>query len=1308
MTIGRLLKESSPDVFGNDDENDLTATAVEHLSDPARRPAMLRLIRTHAPDLKDLPEQELVDSVVKTSGKGTAINHTAPQGPTPEEMKQQRNDVTAGGARKAWNEVNRKILANEGAEREGLQPHSDTFTEKAADFRHNVPHPDNAIPENGDTPPRMPVYDDPREFDRMVKQQGASKHNHFLGLSPTTAQDSEGKAIGELDPMASQSTRDTEGWNGVKYVTGEADPLQQGITSVARKFFDPVTGRAGDQFAGEQDSRPKGMPQMGVKVSKGAELGEPTGPTWQPGYGFREYAGDTMEQLGAANPEASLFDAKAMGHVSKAWLRGMQGIDKGEAALSRLVGWDSEAKSNEDEAKVYGQKADEINDWQDFIKTATPAARKESAKLAGRYQGHVVGSTASMLTPTGAGNAVKKVGGAALEAVPDAIKDPVRKFATEKVVEPIRRAAADSSFAPLFSNKSAKVGVANPAARDTIDAMDVTKRTAAGRFEEGEQTKLMEAFDPIFKAHNADEKTQKEALREMLEKWTTREGRESASPMVKSMMDVAQPIHEARWAPGVKEMGKEYNPYHPLWGQDPTKAARMTETATARAQEEAGNIPWEGAHYTPAEHGAVPGIRKLSPETVGGAKEWRGARPIDEIMNNTVAHMQAKGMTHAEQQSLVKDFKEMNFVTAYARSSRVSAMDNAAKNTAMAQELVDALPQLQKEAPHQYRTFQDLENEIASTGAPGVTSGKNAYGSVVHGDTRMGQTMENHLKQNDLKVIHVQGQPRLPGSAWEKQSVELPAEFAQLHGQVVDRHFAQAIEQLSADHGVRAALGKKTTGYGMAKSWAEAWDRTLGLAQSRRSITAGNAGFVPRVLTADLGRHAVSEGLEGSTPEIRAMVAELSEIPEGATTAAARQQVRWGDRVLTKGQLADELRQYGNLKASFTNQALKREHGALGSGTLVQKASDVVGKVIPGAEKRIPQAIDLGAEAAALPGKASAAGSDVAFRQMFNVNGRKLHPGWTAGEGIRAMNMLSQMKRGVSPQVAGQKMRMLMVDNGDTNIIQEGLKPFIPFIKFYSSGMQGALEIAAKNPRRFSRLADLSKLIERNDAALHNGAIDPRNKDKGDAWAGLPAYESAGRLMSGRIENPLTDTADIAESAYNTATGAPGQGVGKYLSSFMTRPYQLGTGRDAVTGRSILGVDDEDMKRLPKYGLLGQWQEAKKLGLLGESPNLAGAYAMMKNLPGTSQMMTGPVDTAARQLSGLQGSSASRTQEDKLGELQRASQTMTWGGRQHVLNTRAALLHAAKEAGKDIAEPQPKHNAKKIKQGKMAPPEDTR
>lgn len=1281
--FGERIKARVPELADYTPE-EIDAQAAEALKTPEGSARMAARVREWTKAGADYTDDDIVAQVRESLSPPPAA-----AAPSPEQMKARSGMTSARGARDAYQDANKRVMQNQRADAAGQQPPSAARTESMAEFRREVPHPANAIPRRQDgglssVPERVPEVDDFREFERLVKAEGLTKQQPAGGLAPLIATDKQGRARYSLYNNASSSTAGVEGVAPVKYVTGEVDPLQQGITQMARGVYDPTSGRA---LQGPATDTPL-QPLTGFQVAEPAELGAPEGTGLgglQSGYGFREYMGDVGEQSARGKTDMELAQAEQASYGTEAWLRAMRGIDLGEAEIlstlndtplmlgiraatdddTWLKRW---SESNRKEAEQYGKKVDEVRDWRGFIKEATPAARDESAKLSGRYGGYALGETGAMFTPTGVQKAGGKVIGAVADAVPQELKTGARKLVADWTPE-------------ALSNTKSKFGIPDKEGRALIDAGKIAKRTAPDMLEETTQRELLDMVDA---AAGGMDDTQKKALaREVLEVFSDDELRLAASPAARDVLNKFQPRHAQLFdESGLRELGYEYNPYHLLWGQDATKAARMTETAQARAAKEAGQVPWAARDVDPKAQVGVPGITQEMADAAHGT--WKVGRPIDQVMNNTVERMQKSGLTHSEAEDLVKDFKELNFITAFSRTQR-KVKGAAAADDALAKEIVSGMPELRAKYPTRYESFDEFANRAMANDplTAGLAEGRTWSGAVRQKDPRLSSAMEGLLEAEDRVLVHVRGMPMPPGGALKNRVVEIPEKFADMNGMAVDRHFAQAIGE--------AATTSKT--YSNARKWAATWDRALGLTQMRQLITIGSPGFGARVLTGDVGRHVLSEGSAGLDTQLRALVAEISEAGAHKNTRV----VRIGKEAHTLAEWEEIVRKYGDVRASFTNEVLKREPGEAGVGTAAQFVANQVGKVVPGAERAIPGALNTAAQVASAPGYASGELADVAFRSMFNVNGRRLSDAYSAGDGIRMLNMLSMIKRGVDPRVAGQKMRTLMVDYADTNAAQEVVRPLIPFIKFYSAGMQGAVDIAMREPRRFSRIVDMMKAVERMDSAQHGGVIDPRNKPTEDQLTARPMYESAGRVTTARLENPLADVVDIGTAL----AGKSDQSAWKYAAPWATRAYALKTGRDAVTNRSVLGLDDEQMKDV--NGWLGsQYMQARDQDLMA-NPNRTGAYVAMRNLPGLSNLMTSPVDLGLRVGAGMGSSSASRVPEDDLGALQRALPNWIMGGRQSRVDTVQNLRNKTKAEGKDVPETRRKQDRKAFKRGRRIP-----
>ena len=1312
-TLGHKIKRLWPDKYKDDTPDDINVRISEALADDTKRPVVLQKLRRDFPGMKDLDDATLAErTLAKTSPR---VDDQEPPAPTaPEQMKNREQGARLKKAAGAYKTIRKLSAANQSMEAQGRQAPSEAVSDAIESAAVEAPPPSSLKTAGGRETTRYPVIDDFREMEARAKAEGLEliMPGHGLGLQVVAVEPKSRKIRYALDEMASYAPAKIRGASAVGYLTGTSDPLQQGVantiadmTGVARSSSLGDRGHSGLQIPGvaEDPRSGYGLPELGGDVGENLETKRAGAAR---ALGVDPNAGAKLESrllsAGAGALSGVHGGLAALKEGAAKLLKGktVEGLGFGVKETPTLDAWAQDSRDAQNDLLATAK------DTSDFADTVDALPQDEVAALHGRYGGRTGGSIGQLATPTGAAMGLRKLGSVALQtptgqraakAGGDAI-DLIKEEGINPVVNAVRQKVMVPVARGLGEHAPTRFGIEDPTGRMVGEAAETVGRTAPQYLEQKVRDATQEVMRPIMEKYGVtDPKAQAALSREILDQWGSEAGRRGADALHSDLFDALQPLHRQIYdVTGLAEKGVPYNPLHPLWGQNPSRAAMMTETAAARALEAEGKDVWQATDIADAH--TLPGVRRLP----AGSYEAKGMRPLSEVAENTVNRMKGVGggvlsrYSPSEIEETARQFKEMTLPEAFGRTARKLGESAGVSQRSAAKEVVASLPELMKAEPHRYMTWDTLTQKVAQEGGDvGVHAGRTAQGAARAGDAVTTQSTEAYLQANDLKVLRYRPAPpdplRLPRSAapgvkaleqgpstpmgrgaWSRFDVQAP--LPEMDGMVVDRHFADAVVDMASPNAARQR----------AKTWAHAMDSALGLAQAKRGITAGIPGFEMRVNTGDLMRHGMSEGAAGLDPELRKLVADVSNAMPGS--AAEKQVVSVGNWQGTLGELRDILNRYGDVHRNFAKDVGREAMTTPGAGRALENAAPRVGKVFNAA-----------ADAMAAPGLASGELADQGFRDMFRVGGAQLNEGYRAGEGIRMLNMLSQMKRGVDPRVAGANMRRIMVDFGNTNAAQERLRPVIPFIKFWSQGMQGAFEIAKTNPRGFSRMADMARIMESADQSRRGGAMDPRTKEWQDTLGMRPRVTESGRPTTVRLENPYQDVVDIAEGLYNTVGGGQGPGAGQFLGPTWTRGYGFATGKDASTGRPLLpGADKNEQLRMGDGPLYSQMYQMWKDGMLSTQDML---YFAAKNTPGMP-VVAGPADLGARVGLGLGGSAAARLPEDSAGALARAVPNMLTGVRLRRTDPQATGLVKLMRAAGKIPQPVPKADAERKKRGK--------
>ena len=418
-----------------------------------------------------------------------------------------------------------------------------------------------------------------------------------------------------------------------------------------------------------------------------------------------------------------------------------------------------------------------------------------------------------------------------------------------------------------------------------------------------------------------------------------------------------------------------------------------------------------------------------------------------------------------------------------------------------------------------------------------------------------------------------------------------------LHGKVVDRPTAQSIYQMS-----RPKLPSMES-----EAAAQAWDDLLATSATKEALTRGNPGFDPFQRMGEIVRlvtdspNAMKDGSRELTTKFF-----LGELDPKITEAIRRQ------GSIGYGRTADLL------KLGEKEQLLLGEKFVKDQGSKIHSFN------------RGRRAV-RGALMA--PGKASSKITDSVVRSLFP----DLPLGVAGEDAIRVWHTLSLVQEGVPLTSAIQQTNRLFVNFAEMNKLQAGTAPWLMFVKWQSSAIQGALDAALRKPDRYRRLYDFMRVAESADAKAQGAPVNSKAKEAWQNFAGIPLVEIDGQLYNVKTPGPMTEVGDVMEMAANTlrnASGAqaPGPGVSGLLSPLLRGGYSAAFKKDLATGRAF-GLANkeigENAYKTPAYkegnlpGLFGiaklQRDDPENFpadALLGQNPELAalleyaGAFGM--------------------------------------------------------------------------------------------------
>ena len=1235
--MAELLRERAPAEVDADDDT-INDSFVESMRDPVKRPAALAYARQHVPEFKDAPDDELADHIATISTRSKPVLQSA------QERQQIREANAFETGAKARENLYERAAENAATLDMPDQPKNTYAVEKSQQELDDTPEFEYGAPGQG-TAMKHQELGDMREVRRMM-----AKDPSLRFIVPTAGVQGQlmrgSEIVALLDSSAGVSG--VKGANLIQKATGQDSGVLQGLVSGIRKIYDP---------------------------SKESSLGEAPMGT-DTGYGFRELTGDFGEASARARPNAELAGASVLGHAVKGGAALAANIDEAEAAFFSKMPWlkDTDAgrylaQQNEEEAKGYREVQRLTGDTLEDLSAARAGQLPEEQKMmmaeeAGRHRGRALGEVADMVAPTDA-----SLVGPAFSAANKATGGIAGKQAGRagawiggKVVD----AAPD--MARFVTDVASKAGLAGKS-RLAVGAME-----AAGNNAEQIANRKMDASirEPLMAALEkmgvTDEAAQKTLLKDALKAWPTQKGRDLATPQVQELIRAAQPLHQGIFdrAKAAGQLGDlEYNPLHLYIGQDPTKAARMNETAAANLAKEVGADPWKATPVPPTAPGgkATAGLEAYLDPATGAWKQGvkpANTRSLQEVMSNIETRTGVGGISavsRAERDDILKDLEGRDILSGLVVSAQRAAEDGTSRRVASAGQMSAMLKELEGEAlaaNPKGTTWKRAVDVFPDMGA-GLT--RTATGELrTSGRTTFKPEVMRALEAEDNVIVHAGRQTakdRVDDIYKGSRVVDLPKEYADLDGKVIPRHVALAIEQMSLPQSQKHSVRMRQV--------TQAVDRFLGRGQIKENITAGNPGFGIRNYIGNLFRiaaHDPSTLLDPANPTRNKLVDLVGAVSHSPLDPAAGTLHKLGDKQYTTGQLHEMAVSLLGVGRGAQQKMLGMEPGSQGIGTLAEAVLSGGGRA-----PRVADAANRVARAVPGVGKKVNAGADKVARHGWNLS-----ENYSADDGLKMLSFLGNLRRGMTPQAAARDTQALLIDYSSTSGAKELAGLFVPFIKYYTGAFQAAAKLAIQHPRRYSRVYDVMRNIENADAQLQGGGRwDPRGKNLQDRIMGNPQVAWDNEPVTARVETPVAELANLT----SMATGQDVRGLTGLLAPDISRAYAFASGKDLATGRSVLGLSPDEMAQSnPALGMPGQYmqawrnQEATGANTVGSNPEANALYQLAKYAPllGGTFMPTW-LDPMARTGLELGASPASRSSDQGANTLRRLASSWLTGAR---------------------------------------------
>ncbi|MBK9075518.1 MAG: hypothetical protein IPL77_11180 [Flavobacteriales bacterium] len=1127
-TPGQGLVEDYPDEFEASAVDEIDDGIRSDLLDPKARVTTIKKLRDRfdygaAPD-----DAVMMDVIGRIDSKKKA---TPAADPNASKARQEGMRMAAGASAYATNQA---ALGKLDAETDA----PDAIKEAASTVRRT-----NLTPQDAQSPRVQGRADQniPGMFERMDEMQEAAQKNglkivqangggstlsNFLTsrVPNIQLQDKGGNTVSQLNPAASFTPSQVEGMprTNLGEITGQGSSLQQAATEAARDVWDPKTGK---WFRSQ-------------RLSQGA--GNGPGLNAPQGYGFREY----MMDVGGRDTTDNVT-WKAANTVAAPLSAGMAAVDKAEEWAARGLGalsdampstnpweglkaqrapsaWHGIADSNKEESQKYwaGTKQLMDNAWGTGLPD-TPEARAEANKGLGATMGEAL----SMKLPTGGDKLVGALAPAAAAGVGTGAR------AVSRAVE---KAAPDlhQGLVGLASTLPAATTMGREAA-DVMKGARAAGKNAGDVAEVQFNEQARRALGNVLPADKIDD-----AVREAQGAWHSVAARKALSPEGKAALEALQPMHEQAFR---SMFGQKipYNPLHVFRGQRANKAARVLESArTVDAAEDVALQAEEFSkdvgrkHMGPIQQGAVPGWNKIQGQAeLREARSWADTRKMLEEQQAQFSRGSPGGWKPLKEGAARRDVEEMDkldLVSGIAKTWRLGRESKGLRRQEAARVFFENIDALKKEAPKSYMPVdqrfgksvdelfaQDLGRTPENMWARGPDGKRlvevNAYRDAIQGGRNLlAPDVSRALAEADEVVVR--GVVDRAGDVDQlikvtdpkrQRVVFVPGLQPGMDGMVMPR--AHALAMLQA--------GSNSAAERMAANVAATVDQVLGLTQLNYHITKGNPGFEARNRISEILRLAVDDKDHLSQGN-RELVQRVLSAPVGGPTR--------------DGQLHAELLRLGGLGKGIIEDVRGGKSAGMANPRPLWM-SEKAGRVI----------------------NAPANAADWAQDQMVNEPLRLgLFPGmpktYSVEDGFRAAVMLSEMSKGSRATTAAAHMKRLLIDYGDYNALERLAKPVVPFIKYYTGAAEGAVALAMKNPRKFARVWDMARIMERWDTEFEGGGkpLNQKLKSTADILSGAAMVEEGGTISMLRPETTASELAgqiEMGEAGLGWAVPAEGQ-----------------------------------------------------------------------------------------------------------------------------------------------------------------------
>lgn len=646
-TLGSRMIEEDPGTYHGRDPGELERTISETLNDPATRGAGLAELRRVFKMPVEFKDDSLYESTIKEL--------TGPTQSTSDRSKHIQQGLARIDASKAYLDAVKSYRIT--------KSHPDVEAPGMAEYKQTALQ--NNITPSEVRDPRVNAVDWPTMLKMQQRNPGSrivpiSKQDTHLeravskyAPSGVQLQDANAKALAQLGDLEEYDPKRVEGMPlvTVDTATGRSDPLQQGLTEVAAGLYDPTKPEGQRWFGGWDPTQYMHGDASKIRRTEGKSVSNPLAAIAEAakGRGFREYAKEAAPNIASADPTVDPLGGspgivKSMAGVgnwitgkadlaptamSYAFRKAAQAIDPSTMPTAGATYGIDDIPAAPKDNKTTDALADEIIMAQQAIENDL---RNPDVKRFGAN----VGTAASMFAPTivepvvapAVGMAAKgaaKVGRKALQYGESIAGPELTHFITAGRLfneHPSMMVVPEGSVAPLESAIRSGASAGEVYERKAYEDMVARAKQATGMTDD----ELRAADRRAAETFHDPEARKAEVARD---------------PRMAAIYEIVQPEAEKNYVKTGK--AHPYNPLHPQYGQDISRANKVRENQfkldaiTDPVRQSIEDQQMVGEAIRPEQLRGVPGMREDLIERATVDPDW------EDEMSNVMWGLQNEG-----------------------------------------------------------------------------------------------------------------------------------------------------------------------------------------------------------------------------------------------------------------------------------------------------------------------------------------------------------------------------------------------------------------------------------------------------------------------------------------------------------------------------------------------------------------------------------------------------------------------------------------------------------------------------------------